>query len=77
MTRDEKTSQIIHKLSFHAAQCCEETYRWREEAQSSDAVAHARLYQRVGDHLATAVEHLDAAATLMDPRETDVEESDW
>jgi hypothetical protein len=73
MTRDEKMARDLDRLSFHVARFQREISRWRENAETVGAHVHAILYERVGDELADAVGHLDAAGVLMDPAQTNAE----
>lgn len=71
-TRDENMSQKLSRLSFHAAQFGDEVSRWRDEAGLEGAEAHYRLYDRISNELHEASTHIDCAATLVDPQQTDV-----
>lgn len=71
LTRDKKQAKILNRLSLAAAGAFDAVSEMRQEALTSEALGHANLYGRVADELSDAMGHLDCAATLMDPSQTD------
>lgn len=71
MTRDRSQAKILNRLCLAAARQFDVVSEMRQQALAAEAPGHARLYARVADELSDAMCHLDCAATLMDPSQTD------